>query len=351
MEIIVHYHWAPHFRRQIFEALAKQGNNKVTFYVGENVGVDGVQPLKEIEGAATKLLRNYFLGPLIFQVFWPFSREYMYSHRVVLGDIKFLPAYVSLLLSLVGFGETHFWTHGVLKKEKGLKWFVRKSFYSLANSILTYSERSAVLLREGGVTRPVKSIGNSNFSSSTALKVSERVETLNETRKHLVYIGRLTQGKNLEDLVMMVGRLPTDVGLKLIGAGNAVEPLKKLIEQKGLADRVWFVGEVYDQLELVDITSDCIAGVVPGAVGLAGFTYILLGLDMIYCEQGITHKPEMHILEECGYGVPIHTVNSTDIDSAFKKLHPIGRSLREDFVVSNSAEAVADRLVKGLGYE
>lgn len=348
MELLIHYHWAPHFRSDIFDALVECSPQKVSFYIGKNVGVEGVGVLNHVDGAYTKLLKNWFLGPLIFQFWWPFSSRYLFAKRVVLGDAKFVPAYVSLLLSLLGFGETHLWTHGVLMRERGWKWRVRKLFYSMADSILSYSEYSAVLLREGGLKKPVISIGNSNFSLTKAKVISAHIS--GGERRHLVYIGRIIQGKNLESLISMLEFLPKNVTLKLIGSGNAVADLKALAIERVVQDRVEFVGESYGPEALALLTRDCIAGVVPGAVGLSGFTYLLLGLNMLYSTRNVIHKPEMHILKEYSYGFEVDDFrDGVAVGEAYGKLRPISVGLRETFLEENCASSVAKKLVAGVG--
>jgi glycosyltransferase involved in cell wall biosynthesis len=345
-KIIVHYHWCPHFRNGIFEALSLLSRNEVKFIFGDKTNVDGLKLLHENFNYPTVIVKNTFFYSFIFQVFNFFNKEYLTADRVLLGDIKFINAHISIILSKLGFGRTFLWTHGILEQESGIKWFIRKFFYGLADGVFTYSQRSADLLSEGGVKKKIVAIGNSNFS-----EVEERINnspTDFESKKNIVYIGRVNKGKNLEKVINVIAQSPNEFVFKIIGDGDAIDDLKELVIRKKLENNVVFYGSIYSENELLETVEDCSFGIIATEVGLAGFTYLKLKLGLVY-EDCFVHKPELHILNELGYGYGIEEINMQTLIQArqhYSKvdLTPVLDSLYNEF----SSESVAQKLLDGL---
>ena len=69
---------------------------------------------------------------------------------IFLGDSHFVSTWVSALLVRLRGGRVFMWTHGMLRREKGLKRAARLAFYSLAHGLLVYGHRAKNLLREAG---------------------------------------------------------------------------------------------------------------------------------------------------------------------------------------------------------
>ena len=60
--------------------------------------------------------------------------------------------------------------------------------------------------------------------------------------KQLIHVGRISKEKNIEFLLEVLLKLPTDIKLLIVGDGPAREPLEKRVEAKKLQERVSFVG-------------------------------------------------------------------------------------------------------------
>jgi len=342
--IVVHYHWCPHFREHIFRALQKYSNHRVKFIFGNEVNIKGLKIVKENFSYPTKIVKNLFFFSLIVQFFNFFKKDYLCADRVMLGDIKFINAHISILLSKIGFGRTFLWTHGILEPESGFKWLIRKLFYGLADGVFTYSQQSADLLKEGGVKTKIISIGNSNFSETEKKTVDSKLNFKN----NIVYIGRVNKGKNLEKVINTIAETKNDFLFKIIGDGDAIQELKELVRIKKLEKKVLFYGSIYSDEELLAEVHDCSFGIIATEVGLAGFTYLKLKLGLVY-EKGYVHKPELHILNELGYGYGIEEINMKALVEAreyYSKLDlsPALSSLYKEF----SSEAVAQKLLDGL---
>jgi glycosyltransferase involved in cell wall biosynthesis len=68
----------------------------------------------------------------------------------------------------------------------------------------------------------------------------------------LIYFGRISYEKNIDVLILALEKLVSyekNVYLTIVGSGPALESLKKLVEKKGLSERVSFLGAVgHDEL-------------------------------------------------------------------------------------------------------
>jgi len=73
-----------------------------------------------------------------------------------------------------------------------------------------------------------------------------------EKEKYILYFGRLSQEKGVDELINSYALLKTDCRLKIAGAGSEMASLKKLALDKGLADKIIFCGHK-DGAELIDL--------------------------------------------------------------------------------------------------
>jgi glycosyltransferase involved in cell wall biosynthesis len=64
------------------------------------------------------------------------------------------------------------------------------------------------------------------------------------TRRNLVFVGRLTGWKGVDELIGLLPDLPTDVGLVVVGDGPERARLETLAAQMQVAERVLFTGHV-----------------------------------------------------------------------------------------------------------
>jgi glycosyltransferase involved in cell wall biosynthesis len=65
-----------------------------------------------------------------------------------------------------------------------------------------------------------------------------------DTRHVLVYVGNIGHAQDLESCVRAMAHLEHDAVLRLVGGGDAVSHLRRVVTETGLEDRVQFVGQV-----------------------------------------------------------------------------------------------------------
>ena len=114
--------------------------------------------------------------------------------------------------------------------------------------------------------------------------------------KLLLYVGRLIDGKGVQDLVNALIRIPKDTILLVVGSGAYQQTLQKQARKLGVSNRIVFMGaqpreKVYSMLKVVDcfvnpsyaeglptsVLEACFAGASVVATNVGGTTEILDG--------------------------------------------------------------------------
>jgi len=108
-------------------------------------------------------------------------------------------------------------------------------------------------------------------------------------KRRLLFVGRLIERKGLPYLIEAMGLLPPGlhVRLDIVGAGDQRPLLEKLVRDRGLTDRVFFLGRIPYE-ELAELYARCDAFVLPAIVDSRGDTE---GLGVVLVEAMSYQKP------------------------------------------------------------
>lgn len=327
------YHYYPRFRKPIFEAIA-QAHPETEFIYGKNSRF-GVAALAQ---NGHHLRRNFFLRNLIFQGFGLSTLRRVCNHdSIMLGDLKFVNSWLYAVLGRLCGRRILFWTHGVLKPEKGLKWRLRKAYYNLANGLLLYSEHEAAIIRDLGYRKQIDVVGNSNYHVAD-LSALEAVPPGSE--KGLCYIGRISAEKGLADFARFAARYP-DRKVVLVG------PTTPEIERyKGKHDNLVILEPEYDLIRLKQMTADCGTLIMFTPAGLSLFTAMLLG-KRVLIRRMFPQKPEYHLLQARGLVEMFDDFNDLMERAAQPDMDPAEfETVRKQFLDENSAERVSERVLQ-----
>ena len=331
------YHYFPKFRRQVFARIAERVTD-AQFIYGRNSRF-GVSSLADENH---HLRKNWFVGNFIFQSFGLSTlRLIIRNHNVILGDLKFINSWLYAILGRLAGRKVLFWTHGVLQREGGMKWAIRKIYYNLADGLLLYSSHEAELMRELGYDKPIHVVGNANYDAIELKSVLPPMQ--GDGANAVCYIGRISPEKGLADFASLAERNP-DRRIVLVGPITAeCEPYK------GRYENLVFKPQRYDYDSLISAVAGCDKLVMFSPAGLSLFTAIVLGLRpliQIYAVQ----KPEYHLLRQ--YGLITEFGDLEELESILK--NPARNdsefaAAREIFLKENSAEMVTLRIANALG--
>ena len=127
---------------------------------------------------------------------------------ILLGNPYYISTWLAALILRMKGKKVYYWTHGLLKKEHGAKWLMRKAFLKLASGIMLYGHHAErILLEEGFSKNKLHVIYNSlDYFKQAEIRESITESELSDLKKslfknpelpQLVFVGRLTKQKKL----------------------------------------------------------------------------------------------------------------------------------------------------------
>ncbi len=145
---------------------------------------------------------------------------------------------------------------------KGYLWFlgvtaVRRVYLRRAAAHIYYTDEARQIIGSYGIPQEKIFITSNSPDTDELLKAYEQVRyedlILPPNPYRLVHVGRLVKWKRVDLIIDTVQRLQAKypgIELVVVGYGPEEEKLKQHAEKRGVADRVKFVGGVYDAVSL-----------------------------------------------------------------------------------------------------
>lgn len=153
---------------------------------------------------------------------------------------------------------------------------LRRIYLPLADAHINYFEEARAITGSYGV--PSEKIFITSNSPDTDALLSAYKEVLRQPQilapnpHRIIHVGRLVKWKKVDMIIRSVKNLQSSlpsIELVVVGYGPELEPLKKLAQDEGVADRVVFVGGVYDPVILGRYLHASSAYVLGGMGGLS----------------------------------------------------------------------------------
>jgi glycosyltransferase involved in cell wall biosynthesis len=322
---VVHFiWWIPHYRVPIFRLLSQNSHLEFTVCAGDNnerpggyrvvsandVGnIEGVN-WRHIESRRIKgsLFKDFEWQPDAVKIAWKENIDVV----ITLGYQSLSNFLVRIICRLRGIPVIE-WTHGVKRPEHGIRWLVRKLYFKFANAFLIYGEFARDFFISRGFKKEQIFVVHNSLGHGQQVAVREKIrpDQIEQCRRdfgitspdhRLIFnSSRLEKGKQLHLLIEALALLKQRgryVQCILIGDGREEDSLKRLTQERGVADRVVFYGACYDEekLGLIILSSDLC--VVPGEVGLVAMHSLVYGTPLLTCEntRGM-HGPEIETIK------------------------------------------------------
>lgn len=226
-------------------------------------------------------------------------------HSIIyLGNAQWPMTWLSAAISHLTKKRVFFWTHGWIREEKGLKKFIRNSFYHLADGLLVYGHLAKNIgVSSGFEPDTIHVIYNSlDHAKQLAIREGFSPDEARLTRRELfgdsdlpvaIYTGRLTARKKVEQLILAAKVLKDEehpVNVLIVGDG----PEKQKLE--ALADRLQvpavFYGACYDEHVLGRLIMSSTVSVSPGWTGLSVVHALGYGVPVISNDDPQDNAPE-----------------------------------------------------------
>lgn len=303
---------APLYREGIYRKMDAAEEVEFDFAAGEeSTGGIALMDLRTLRGFRGYLHNVYKpSGKLVWQrgaLRKAFFGARRYDAYVLTGNPGIRSNWVIALVARVLRRPVYLWAHGLHGDETG--WKLRKNlwYFRLAGHLLLYGERAYGLLLEQGFPAERMTVIYNSLDYDKQAAIRERIGDRGFIRNYfgndlpvLVFVGRLTASKRLDLLLDAMAALAStgaECNLVLVGDGPAREPLERQVEERGLADRVWFYGETYDDHIIGTFLYHSAACVSPGNVGLTAIHALMFGTPVVTHDNGNRQGPEYEAIE------------------------------------------------------
>tara|TARA_S200000501_G_C20865088_1_gene761524 strand:+ start:1387 stop:2487 length:1101 start_codon:yes stop_codon:yes gene_type:complete len=228
----------------------KQQNEKVTFIVGNQTGINKLKMDKKIKVIDLKKNKLYKCLFQILRIFKKRSPDTVITTLVhsnlFLCFIKFFYKHQFKLI----IRETNITPFINLSLKKIIKFkvlnFLKKILYNCADYILAINSQSKKeLIKLGIQRRKIKILNNPSIKNDFHKKIREKIVNKNIIKnRYALYVGRLIAHKNVNFLIKVFYEVQKkiDLNLILIGQGNEIYTLKTLVKKLGIKKKVFFLG-------------------------------------------------------------------------------------------------------------
>jgi glycosyltransferase involved in cell wall biosynthesis len=309
--VAVVYHFFPHYREAVNRALHEEGTCEWTFC--GDVADFTESGIKPAEFAADMRFRRMPCHAIRGSVMWQsgllslaVSREF--DALILLGVPKYLAMWPAAILGRLTGKRVMFWTHGWTYRPTGPLRYVRRWFFKMASSVLTYGRwAKALAIEEGFAPARVHVIGNSlDFEGQTRAYAGLSAARAGEVRTALfgeadtpvvAWTGRLAKIKRLEMIFEALAILATRgvrANVVMIGDGPERARLERLASEHGI--RTHFEGACYDEARISELLYAANATVSPGHLGLTALHSMAFGTPVVTHGDPERQAPEFEAI-------------------------------------------------------
>ena len=305
-KVAVVYHFFPHYRRAVVEALANSDVADFTFIGDDHEYLGSVEPAKLGPHVRFELAPTHHLfGTVMWQ--WraftvAFDRRFdtIVFHPVPHWPCTWLGAIAARLMGK----RVLFWGQGLLAPPRGFNGLVRRALNALPHEHLLYGRRAKMLLMElGWDPAQLHVIHNSlDFGHQSAVREGIDGDRLRAVRTELfgdatvpvvACPSRLIPMRRLDLLVEALSLLAAagrPANLLLIGDGPERAALERLAMERGV--RAHFEGACYDEVRLAELIMSSNVVASPGRVGLTVIHALTYGVPVVSHGDPCDQAPE-----------------------------------------------------------
>jgi glycosyltransferase involved in cell wall biosynthesis len=343
--------WIPHYRVPIFRRLSQNKHIDFEVCAGDNsempdgAKVASASEVGNITGVNWRYLKSRRIRGLIFKDFEWQTEAVKVALRenidvvINLGYQSLSNWLVRLICKLKGIPIIE-WTHGVVRPEKGFRWFVRKHYYKWAKAFLLYGNFARAFFVEHGFKPEQIFVVNNSLDFDKQVDIRNRITedkigyirqnfgVTNPNDRLIFHSGRLEKKKNLSLLINALSEMKQrgrNIVLILIGSGREEDNLRNQVKRNGITNNVIFYGSCYSEEEIGGIISASDLCVVPGAVGLIAMHSLVYGTPILTCENtNWRHFPEIEAVIEGKTGRFFEDENIEDlVEKMEQMLYPV----------------------------
>ncbi len=293
----------PHYRVPFFARLAQETN--LTVIASDGVTIDGLSDIRDnlpFESLRFKeALKGSGFHAELFDVLAEKKADAYISYGALLTYLLWKPTYWKKIkasgakifwMGCDGYWVRNFWLE---KFKRWAPWNPKRIYRSLREAVVVsrtdgficHSTHMAEYFRiVHGVPRRKIFLAQNAIDTSAlgAMREAFRKQGIAKHPGEIVFVGRLAEGKCVDVLLRAFARtnaVRSDASLKIIGEGSAMENLQALARELGIAEKVRFMGGIYDEALLAKEMYTAALYALPGLGGLGINTAMAMGLPIV----------------------------------------------------------------------
>lgn len=282
---------APRYREAIFKAMDAEYD--IDWYFGETKS-----DIKEMDKSQLKHVTTYKTFGNSDKCSWKrgiisllFKKKY--QNIMMHVETRAVSDWILVLLKTWFFPHKNLctWAHGWYGKESKLEAAMKLWLYRRLTQIYVYGQHAKNMIVERGIpAEKIIVIHNSlQYDEQKVLRDSIKPsdiyrEHFNNNNPILIFIGRLTKVKKLDQVITALQKLKEKgekYNLVFVGDGTEKESLRIMVDKCGLNEQVWFYGACYDEKTNAELLYNADLCVSPGNVGLTAMHTLVFGCPVI----------------------------------------------------------------------
>lgn len=250
-----------------------------------------------------------FFGPLVYYKGIKELNLQQYDVIICPGVIRSFSEW--WLLQKWGKGMKNFkiylWTHGWYGKESRWQKYIKKFFFRKVDGFFLYGDYARKeMIKEGFNANKLHVIKNSlDYDKQLILRnsiVSSEIykEHFKNDYPTIIFIGRLTPVKKLDQIVKAVGILKQrgeNYNIVFVGNGEMRQSLEVEVTNYKLQDNVWFYGECFDEKTNAELIFNADLCVAPGNIGLTAMHVMMFGCPAVSHNNFKWQMPEFESIK------------------------------------------------------
>lgn len=250
---------------------------------------------------------NVNLGPFYWQKGALSLLKSDYTDIITTAEPLCLSSWVLVLFSRMFHKNVYSWTHGAYGNENAVKRFLIKWKIRHLKGCFLYGEYARDILVKWGVPQNKLHVVYNSLNYEEQLPMRKELvsssfyqEHFNNSNRNIVFIGRLTTVKKLDQLLKAVAELRKrgeELNVTVVGDGTEKQKLMSLAKELEL-DNVWFYGACYDEKQIAQFLYNADLCVSPGNVGLSAIHAMSFGCPVISHNNYPMQMPEFEAVED-----------------------------------------------------
>ena len=293
LQVCCVFNIAPLYREAIYTLLDRDDELSVDFYFGDR-DASGIELMDatRFRGFHRYLENRYRGTKLIWQKGWRDVFRKNYDAYILTSNPGIRSNWLIVLWARLRGKKVYLWGPGIrFGGDTLLERIQYKVYFALAGRILLYGDRvKRLLVRRGFDPERIWVVYNSlDYERQLRLRESEQRTHLLEDHfgndlPVITFVSRFTPQKRVPELIGAIAELlrrGVGCNLLLVGGGEETEALKKLVQEKGIAEHVLFYGPCYDPETIACLWKESMLCLCPGQTGLLAMQAMMYGRPVI----------------------------------------------------------------------